>query len=372
MFGRTERLFSRGQRALRRRQFESAETLFRAALSRAPRDPHLYLYLAHALAEQERTAEAEQALTVAVELAPASFVFPLHQGIVRLDAGDPAGARQAVAAAAALAPDNRLVAGYAELTDWSERGGPPSPRLVELAGELSEEFGARALLRLAEVTRETRGPRAVLEVIEPSPEPVGLPVNLWLGALRYRDRVRYAEHLVARTRFDDAAYVLASQPTLMRDARTSALLERARRGALAAVEAALAAGDATSRATLLLQRYELEHELGDDEAVRRTLSEWRDLYTAAGAPSADRPLAAAVLRRLAGVEVGAGRYADALSLCAASRDAREARETAGVEALALLGLGQRRAARHALLTFLDNALFRVDMRLAAAAERSPA
>ena len=372
MFGRTERLFWRGQRALSRGDYAGAETSLRAAAARAPRDAHLQLYLAQALAEQERLAEAERALVIAMELAPVAFVFRLHHGIMLLDAGDLPRARAALAAAATLAPRNRLVAGYRELVAWVEAGGPPSARLVELAGELPESFGARVLLHLGEVTLRTRGSRAALAVLEPAPEPLGLPLALWLAALRHRDRVGYAAALVDRGRFADAACLLTEQPAVLRDGRAPALLERARRGALGAVEAALAGGGRIPRRTLLLERYEIENELGDDDAIARTLTEWRDLYMTAGAPRAERHLAAAVMRRLAAVEIGRGRYKDALDLCAASRAARDERETAGMEALARLGLGERRAARHAFEAFLDNALFRVDMRLAAGGGTSTA
>ena len=372
MFGRTERLFSRGQRALSHGDHAGAETSFRAALARTPRNPHLHLSLAHALAGQERVGEAERAVAVAIELAPASFVFHLHRGILLLDADDPGRARESLGTAASLAPRNRLVAGYGELVRWVESGGAPSPRLVELAAELPESFGARALLQLAAAALERRGPRAMLDVLEPPPEPAGLPLGLWLGALRHRDRIRYAEELIRRERFDDAACVLSARPEILRDARALALLECARRGALRAVDAALAGGDRAPRGELLLQRYEIEHELGDDAAVRTTLEEWCGLYQAAGAPSRQRMLAAAVMRRLAAVEVARGRYHEALDLCGASRAARNERETAGVEALARLGLGHRRAARRGLEAFLDNALFRVDLRLAAAAATSAA
>jgi len=367
MFGRTERLFWRGQRALSRRDFVTAETLLRAALARAPHDAHLHLYLAHALAEQERLAEAEQALARAVELAPSAFVFHLHHAIVLLDARDAGRARTAVARASALAPGNRLVEGYAELVAWAAGGGPPSPRLVELTGELPESFAARALLQLAQMTLETRGPHAMLGVLEPPPEPAGLPLGLWLGALRYRDRVRYAEALVERARFGAAVDFITGEPALSRDARTPALLERARRGALRALD-----GAAAPTRLQLLQRYQLENDLGLEDAARRTLVAWRELYELAGAPRAERATASAVIRRLAELEVGRGRYTEALALCAASRAVREDRETAGVEALALLGLGDRRAARHAFTAFLEDALFRVDMRLADATADSPA
>jgi hypothetical protein len=372
MFGRTERLFSRGQRALARGDHAVAEASFGAAIARAPRNPHLHLYLAQALGEQERLAEADRALAVAIGLAPTSFVFPLHRGILRLDNDDVTGARDSLAVAAGLAPRNRLVAGYVELARWVESDGAPSAGLVELAGELGESFGARALLQLTRLMLGSRGPRAALAVLEPPPEPLGLPFRLWLGTLRHRDRVRFAEALLDRRRFDDAACVLAADPDALRDPRAPALLERARRGVLHAVDAALAGRRPAARAALLLQRYEIENELGDDAAVRATLGEWRELYLAAGAPGAQRPLAAAVMRRLAAVEVAAGRYPEALALCGASRAARQERETAGVEAVARLGLGERRAARHGFEAFLENALFRVDVRLAAATATSAA
>lgn len=372
MFGRTERLFSRGQRALARRDFAAAETLLREALATDPDYAHIHLYLAHALAEQERLAEAERSLAVALDLAPTSFVFHLHHGIIVLDAGDPARAHDAVAAAARLAPGNRVVAGYAELVAWTQRGGPPTARLAQQAGDLPESFGARALLRLAETTLETRGAKAAVALLDPPPEPMGLPFMLWLGGLRHRDRLGYAEHLLDRERFDEAAYFIASQPTLMADARAPALLEQARRGALRTLDDALAGCAPARRGTLLLQRYEVENELGDHDAVLRTLTEWRDAYTAAGAPARQRHVAAAVMRRMAAVEIERGRHADALALCAASRAVRAERETAGVEALARLALGHRRAARHAFEDFLQNALFPLDIRLREAAGSSAA
>jgi hypothetical protein len=372
MFGRTERLFSRGQRALARRDFAGAERLLREALARDPAYAHVYLYLAHALAGQERAAEAERAIATATTLSVGSFVFPLHRGILALDAGEPARARSAVEAAARLAPDNRLVAGYAELVEWTERAGPPSARLAELAGELPESFGARALLRLAETTRATHGPRAAVALLDAPPEPIGLPLTLWLGGLRHRDRLEHVEQLLRRERFEEAACVLAAEPALMRDARAPALLERARRGALRALDAAVAGSGPGRRGTLLLQRYEVENELGDRDAAARTLTEWRERYEAAGAPAGQRHVAAAVIRRLAALAVERGDDAEALALCAASRAARAERETAGVEGLARLGLGQRRAARHAFEDFLENALFPLACRLREAAAGSTA
>src|SRR5262249_62147811 len=90
-FDRAGRCLTRGQRALARRDFAAAETLLRDALARDARSPHVHLYLAQALAEQERLADAEALLERAVSLARDNFVFPLHLAIVRLDS-DQAGA----------------------------------------------------------------------------------------------------------------------------------------------------------------------------------------------------------------------------------------------------------------------------------------
>ena len=372
MFGRTERLFSRGQRALARRDFAGAERLLREVLTVAPGYAHVHLYLAHALAEQERLTEAEAELSVAAKMLPAAFVFPLHHGIIALDAGDLPHARAAIVAARRLAPANLLVGGYLELATWMEEGGPPTERLARAVRDLPESFGARALLRLAETTLPTRGGRAAVSLLEPPLEANGLPLSLWLGGLRHQDRFGYAERLLARARFDEAVCYVACQPSLMADSRAPGLLERARRGALRSLDDALVGCAPARRSTLLLHRYEVENELGDQDAVARTLTEWRDAYTAAGAPAKQRPMAAAVIRRLAALEVERGRYELALELCAASRAARPERETAGVEALARLGLGQRRAARHAFEDFLENALFPLDIRLREGVTGSPA
>ena len=372
MFGRAERLFSRGQRALSRRDFTGAEALLRQALAAHPDSAHVRLYLAHALAEQDRLPEAEHELAVASDRAPSAFVFPLHHGIVVLDAGDPSRARAAFATASRLAKDNRLVAGYVDLARWYEHAGAPPVSLAAPAREFAESLGARVLLHLAETVLDTRGPKAAVALLDPPPEPMGLPLSLWLGSLRHRDRLRYAERLLERQRFDEAAEFVAAQPALMADPRAPALLERARRGALRTLDDALAACTPAGRGTLLLHRYEVENDMGDHDAGVRTLAAWRESYDAAGAPSGQRHVAAAVTRRLAALEIERGHYDAALDLCGASRAARSERETAGVEAVARLGLGQRRAARHAFEDFLANALFPLDIRLQEAARISPA
>ena len=82
-------------------------------------------------------------------------------------------------------------------------------------------------------------------------------------------------------------------------------------------------------------------------------------------------MAEAAARRLAELDVERGDYESALQHCAASRAARPARETHGVEAVALLGLGRRRPARHRFEDFLADALFPIEASVARVLE-SPA
>jgi predicted negative regulator of RcsB-dependent stress response len=373
MFDRTERLLSRGQRALSQRDFAGAESLLRAALASDPGYTHIRLYLAHALAEQEHRADAEAMLARATDEAPTSFVFPLHLGIIALDAGDHARARAALGTAARLAPGNVLVAAYAELAAWSEHRGPPSARLATLSRDCgSDSFAARALLRLAETTLETAGAKAAVALIEPAPDPPELPLALWLASRVQRDAARHAERLLARGRFEEAAWLVASRPELMTEPRGRELLARARAGLGRTLDAALVDASPARRRELLLRRYEVENDGGDVVAVVRTLEAWRQAYAADGEPSRQRPVAAAVTRRLAAIAIESGRYEAALTLCAESRHSRAERETAGIEALALLALGRRRAARHKFEDFLADALFPLDERLRTAAAGSAA
>jgi len=372
-FDRTERCLTRGQHALARRDFPAAEALLREALALDPEYPHVYLYLAHALAEQERLAEAETALARAMALASDNFVFPLHLGIVRLDAGDTGGARLALESAARLAPDNPLVAGYRDLVAWERTGqGDTLAALGRRARDLPESFRARLLLRLAASLLSTRGPKKAIALLEPPPEPplaIRLPASLrrrWR-----RRRLARARRLVDAGRFEDAAEALAAQPDVLEEPGARELLERARRGALQAVTAALERAEPGERRALLLRRYEYENDLGDHDAAYRTLQAWRQAHAAAGSASSETLVAEAAARRLAELDVERGDYERALQHCAASRAARPARETHGVEALALLGLGRRRPARHRFEDFLADALFPIDASVARVLE-SPA
>ena len=364
-FDRTERCLTRGQHALARRDFPAAEALLREALARDPDYAHVHMYLAHALAEQERLAEAEAALARAMALAPDTFVFPLHLGIVRLDAGDTGGARLALESAARLAPDNPLVAGYLDLVAWEQGDHTRLVGLGRSARELPESFRARLLLRLAAARLATRGPKTAIALLEPPPEPpVGIRLPASLRRRWRRRRLARGRRLVDAGRFEDAADSLAGRPDVLEEPGARELLERARRGAVNAVTAALERAEPGQRRALLLRRYEYENDLGDHDAAYRTLQAWLEAYAATGSPSSETPVAEAAARRLAELDVERGDYESALQHCAASRAARPARETHGVEAVALLGLGRRRPARHRFEDFLADALFPVEASVA--------
>jgi len=370
-FDRAERCLRRGQRALARRDFPAAEARLREALDADPRSAHAHLYLAHALAEQDRLAEAEAALARAAELAPDNFVFPLHLAIVRLDAGDRGRAREALTRAAALGPDNTLVHGYRDLVAWQDGERARLAALGPRARELPDSFRARLLLRLADTTLATRGGAAAVALLEPPEEPpFGIRLPAALRARWQRRRLERARSLVEAGRLEDAADFLAAQPDALDEPGARELLERARHGAVASVTAALDRVEPRERRGLLLRRYEYENDLGDRDAAYCTLQAWLAAHTAAGAPSSETTVVEAATRRLAELDVTRGDYDRALQHCAASRAARPARETHGVEALALAGLGRWRPARHRFEDFLADALFPMDVAVARVVESS--
>jgi len=364
-FDRAGRCLTRGQRALARRDFASAETLLREALACTSLSAHAHLYLAHALAEQERLTEAETALDRAAALAPDNFVVPLHLAIVRLDADQRATARDALMRAARLARANPLVAGYLDLIAWEDGDRRALDSLRRRARGLPESFRARLLLRLTAAALAARGGGAALALLEPAPEPpFGLPLPRGLRARWRRHRLQRAQRLVEAGRLEDAADYLAAQPDALSEPGARELLERARRGGIDAVTAAIERAQPRERRGLLLRRYEYENDLGERHAAYRTLEAWLAAHAEANARASETPIAEAVARRLAELDVERNDFQRALQHCAASRAARPARETHGVEALALLGLGRRREARHRFEDFLADALFPMEVAVA--------
>jgi len=320
------------------------------------------MYLGHALAEQERLEEAEAAFERAEALDPGNFVFPLHRAIVRLDAERRAPAREALERAARLAADNVLVAGYRDLLAWEEGDRARLATLGRRARELPESFRARLLLRVAATTLVMRGGAAAVAVLAPEPErPLGIPLPGPLRARWRRRRLERARRLVDTGRVEDAADYLAAQPDALDEPGARELLERARRGAASAVTTALEQTDGRGRQALLLRRYEYENDAGDGDAAYRTLEAWLTAYQEAGRPSRQALVAEEAARRLAELDVERGEFERALQHCAASQAARASNETHGVQALALLGLGRRREARHRFEDFLANALFPIEL-----------
>src|SRR5262249_50992165 len=338
---------TRGQRALARREFSAAETALHEAIALDPSSAHAHLYLAHALAEQQRLTDAETELERGAALAPANFVFPLHLAIVRLDADQPARARDALARAAALAPDNPLVAGYRALATWQEGDRGALEALRRQARELPESFRARLLLRLAAGALDARGGSAALGLLEPpTARAIPIPPPPALRARWRRRRVARAQRLVAAGRMEDAADYLAARPDVLSEPGARELLEQARRGGLAAATVAIERAAPRERRALLLRRYEHENDLGERDAAYRTLQAWLAAHAEAKAPASETPIAEAAARRLAELDIERGNWERARQHCASSRAALPARETHGVEAVALLGLGRRREARH--------------------------
>ena len=371
-FDRTERCLTRGQHALARRDFPAAEALLREAGMQDPLYAHIHMYLAHALAEQERLAEAEASLARAEALRAGNFVFPLHLGIVRLDAEQLRTAGEAFARAAHLAPDNTLVAGYQELVAWEDGDRTRLAGLGRRARDLPESFRARLLLRLAATTLACRGGAAAVALLAAPPErPLGIPLPGALRARWRRRRLARARALVEAGRLEDAADYLGAQPDALTEPGADELLARARRGAASAVSRAIERSDERGRQALLLRRYEYENDCGDGDAAYRTLEAWLTAYEDAGRPSRQTLVAEAAARRLGELDVERGDFERALQHCAASRTGRASREAHGVEALALLGLGRRRPARYRFEDFLADALFPIEVAVARVLE-SPA
>src|SRR5262249_21544770 len=299
-FDRAGRCLTRAQRALARRDFAAAETLLREAMSRDALSPHAHLYLAHALAEQERLSEAEAALDRAGALAPENFVFPLHLAIVRFDAGRGASAREALTRAAQLAPDNALVAGYSHLFAWDDGDRRGLEALRHSAHDLPESFRARLLLRLVATTRRTPGGDDALALIEATPDPpIVIPLPRALRDRWRRPRLARARGLVDSGRSEHAADYLAAQPDALTEPDARELLERARHGAVVSLTATIERAQPREQRPLLLRRYEYENDLGDRDAAYATLQAWLAPYADVTAPASEMPVVEAAARRAA-------------------------------------------------------------------------
>jgi Tetratricopeptide repeat len=149
LFDRTERLFSKGQRALAARDAEGAARHFEAAISTDPDYAHLYMYLGIAKAELGQLDDALSAIRKALELDPRNFVFPMELGVRHLDAGAPKAAIEHFIEASRLAPQNILVINYIRLASW-ELGEGGIEEIIEQIKDIPPSFRARFFLSLLE------------------------------------------------------------------------------------------------------------------------------------------------------------------------------------------------------------------------------
>lgn len=370
IFDRTERLFSRGQRALQAFDFPRAAEVLQRAIDTDGEYPHLYLYLAIASAEMERLEVAETLLGKAVRLAPLNFVFPLHLGIVHLDAGHPETARGHFRHAATLTAGNPLVAGYEALASWDTGSPEALAAVLPRVRDLPSSFRARALVRVEDRRLGSAGPRACLKTFsdhEGEPARAGWlrGVKAWMA----RRRVRQARALVAAGAFEEAVTLLAKNPGWAMDEPASAVLKGARTGAAAGLEREIATfpdGRDTGRRRerqrrrLLLTLASLRGDLADEPAAHPALAQWLDSFDRSGRPSREFDTAAHLLVWMAEIDVARAEYARASRLCARARELQRLSRIEWVDAIAHLGAGERRQARQRFERFLDMTLVRIE------------
>src|SRR5262249_2476498 len=198
-------------------------------------------------------------------------------------------------------------AGYLQLIAWEDGDRGALETLRRQARELPESFRARLLLRLAAKAIATRGGAAAVALLEPAPEPpFRIPLPAALRARWRRRRLERTQRLVEAGRVGGAAAYLAAQPDARSEPGGRDELERARGGGLAAVTAAIDRAEPRERRALLLRRYEHENDLGEHDAAHRTLQAWLAAHAEAGTPTSEAPIAEAVARRLAELDIERG------------------------------------------------------------------
>ena len=125
-----------------RGQFERAARLFAELLAEGPAEPRLWTYYGMSCAHLGRSAEAEQALSKAIELTPRNSEAWFHLGVARGMRREWSTAASAYRYAVALAPDD-LVAWHRLGVALAESGDEPaSEAAFERALLLSRETGA--------------------------------------------------------------------------------------------------------------------------------------------------------------------------------------------------------------------------------------
>jgi tetratricopeptide (TPR) repeat protein len=369
MFDATERLFSKGQRALHAQEFALAIKHLTHAIETDPEYPHLYRCLGIAQSELGKPREAEAALQKAATLAPDNFVFPMELGILQLDADDPQGAEAHFRRAQNLSPQNALVAGYLLLCRWDKGERQALRDLQSRLRDLPHPFQARVLLRVEHRRLTQAGPSACIEAIRPTAS-FSAPARFWPSWLvRRADKrhLRKAKEALFQFRFDDVLLVLHDRPGLLMSDRGGSLASLARRGAVTALVDALDwlapegadPGVQDDRRELLLRLADHQYALSDYEAAEKSLSQWRSTFRES-IPKHHRPVHATVLLRMADIRTRRAAYADAKRLCAEARALRSSPELDWIDAVAHLGLKDRRGSRHLLESVVDGQFFKTD------------
>lgn len=371
---RNERLFTRGQRLLTRDPAAAVEAL-QAAADASPKDAQAKLFLAIALADAGRAADAIPVLEAAIAIQPRNAVFTAEIGVVHLDEGRPAESRPWFEKAAALSPDNALCAVWPLLARWDEGDGAAAAELSRRTRDRASRFQARVLLRAERCfLRGTRPdcPRDAAP-LPPRLEP-GLLDRIW-EAPRVRRRARA---YIAKGRFDAAAsLLLQAREDFEGEELLEGLLPKALEGAVReltdevqeltrkkmAADGGGAALEADRRdAIFRLADTLLQLERWSEAALR--LDEWYASFVAAGKPAGERHFAVALTVAAAETAAKRGQFDAAIEWAARARVLEpDRKEVLRAEALARTGKGEDRAARRLFERFLDGSLYSAEDRL---------
>jgi len=368
MFDRTDRLLSKGQRALRAQEFDVAVRHMMSAVETDPEYPHLYMYLGIAQSEAGNVVEANVTLRRATALDPRNFVFPMELGILRLDIGDIQGAETLFRRAQTLSPENGLVAGYLDLCRLDRGEAAALRELQATLQDLPHSFRARVLTRIEHRRFALHGAGACLQAIRRSPRhPRARP---WLARLterRHDRQLRKAELIMLRSDFEDTLSYLSDRPWLSASERGARIAIHARRGAAMVLECALdwlganqPDGDREDqRRDLLFRLGSHQYDLGDYDLAYSTLSKCRSTFSEP-TPEHGKTLLATVLLWMGDLRTRGAAYADAQRLCAEARTLHPSPELDWVDAIAHLGANDLRGCRQHIEAFLEARIFRAD------------
>lgn len=371
---RNERLFSRGQRLLTRDP-AAAVIALQAAAGASPKDAQAKLFLAIALADAGRAADAIAALDAAIALDPANAVLVAEIGVVHLDEGRPADALPWFTKAAAIAPDNALCAVWPLLARWDQGDGAAAAELSRRTRDRASRFQARVLLRVERCfLRGTRPDCPRDSAPLPLRREPGLLDRIW-EAPRVR---RSARAKIAKGRFDAASsLLLQAREDFEGDELLEGLLPAALEGAIREITEEIQeitrkkVNVKTGVADLEAERRDAIFRLGDtllqlerwSEAAIR-LDEWYASFVEAGEPAGERHYALALSVAASETASRLGNFDAAIEWAARAWVYEpDRKEVLRAEALARVGKGEKRAARRLLERFLDGSLYAAEDRL---------